>query len=340
MGATANVDRFVDEYVRSHRRKRGEESTRRSAEKYATALRTAYCTAPDCDRDDRHINDTDDCNGRKGWFQWLADTRDKSHAEATSKDVERYLDYLYGLGYSGSIQSTARAAISQYHKKMDMSGDNPVKGVEQSWAFKTDKEQATGEKRVYLSRDDMQALVDNVPTPTLRNELLIKTMYTTGCRVSELVTLEVDRIHPEKERAQVWDEKDESWREVPFKGLSQVYGLWLTRRGDPDSSYLFPSPRGSTEYISTETVRQMVVEAAQNAGIQDDFGTDANGRERHTVTPHTIRHTFAVHAAEKGVPAPHLKEVMGHTKLDVTQIYLEVSGDDAVDVLKTRGPSL
>lgn len=324
-----HVDQFVEEYVRTHRRKRGEESTRRTAMRYARALRGT--------------------DNRLGWFEWLREKHEKSHEDATPKDVERYLDYLYSKGYSDDSQTGARSAISQYHQKMEIEGANPVDGVEASWTTESDKKKATGQERYYLSEDQMRDLIDNVPTPTLRNELIIKLLYHTGCRRSELASMRIDNMDREEREVDVWDEKDEDWRTVTFReGLRGPLNLWIEgpRKDVPgyeeDNPYLFPSPtdRGERRHISGETIRKVVKTAAENAGIQKWYNTDAQGRERALITPHAIRHTFAVHAAENDVPAPHLKKILGHTKLDVTQIYLEVSGNDAADVLKNRGPSI
>jgi integrase/recombinase XerD len=87
-------------------------------------------------------------------------------------------------------------------------------------------------------------------------------------------------------------------------------------------------------------ISKTVREAAEAADVQDTYGTDVNGYEQHTITPHALRHAFAVHAAENGIPAPHLKEMMGHMKLDVTQIYLDVAEESAVEIMKSKGPSL
>ena len=54
------------------------------------------------------------------------------------------------------------------------------------------------------------------------------------------------------------------------------------------------------------------------------------------MTPHALRHTHTVHAAENGVPDSHLKKTLRHIKMNVTQIYLEIAQDDAVEMLKDR----
>lgn len=275
---------------------------------------------------------------------WLTQEREKEIDEATTEDVRDHLDWLHSEGYAEDSLMGTRSAISQYWQVMDVDGDNPVDGIVESWATKSDKEKATREKRYYLSREQVADLIENVPDPTTRNEIVVKLLYQTGCRRSELATIRVDDIDRDSRTITVWDEKDDEPRKVAYQApLDTPLSVWLDVKrpqvyGAEDSEYLFPTSQ--SEHISGETIRKVVKTAAENAGIQDSYGEDAEGRNRALITPHVLRHTHAVHAAENGVPAPHLQKTLGHTKIDVTQIYLEIAQDDAVEMLKDRGPSL
>lgn len=325
-----DVDGFVERYVEEHAWKDGRdpETCRENAMKYAAPLRGT--------------------SNRVGFFEWLRDERDRPPEEATTTDVKRFLLFLQDEGLSGPTRTQARSGISTYYQLV-MGVENPVEGLDGSWSTTTDKEAATGKERVYLSREDVAAMIEAVPTPTLRSELIVRLLYETGVRRMELATSEVDHVDVESREIRVYGDKTDEWRSVSFQPETRTpLELWLggRRRDEPGwyegNPYLFPSLRTretDADHMSGETIRTTVVEAAENAGIQDVYGTDANGQNQHTVTPHTLRHTFAVHAAENGVPAPHLKEVLGHHSLDITQIYTEIAGADAVDMLKDKGPS-
>lgn len=328
-----DVEGFKDEYVDEHLWKEGRdiETLEQNVKKYALPLRGT--------------------DNRPGFFQWLQEEREKHPSEVTPKDVKRFLTFLKKTeGLSDSMMTQARSGISQYYQLMLEDIENPVADLEASWTVKTDKEAATGEQRVYLERKDVEAMVENVPTPTLRSELIIRLLYQTGVRVSELVTMEVGNVDRESHEINVYADKTDEWRTVGYQGtLERPLGLWIDgkRRDEPGwfdgNPYLFPSLRnrdGDADHISTETIRQTVVGAAENAGLQEAYGTDARGQTQNKITPHTLRHTFAVHSAENGVPAPHLKQALGHHSLDVTQIYTNIAGEDAVDMLKSKGPAL
>lgn len=344
----AEIEAFRDEYLRSHRRDRGEESVTRSVNRYIRALESVECTATDCEIAETHYRETEDCTGRLGWFDWLREEGEKVHAEATPRDVSHFLDYLYSIGMSGSSQRAARMAISQYHKKLGLEGQNPVDGLDDSWSTETEKERRHGGEPFYLEPDQVQALVDNVPTPTLRNELIVKLLYATGVRRSELASIEVDRLDIKDQEIEVWDEKDEDWRMVGFRpGLQGALRLWVNgqRKDAPgyteENPYLFPSYRGENPHIAGDTVYRVVTEAAERAGLQTTYGDgDSMGREQHLLTPHALRASFAVQAARNQLTPDEIKEVLGHTKLEVTQIYTAVAEEDAVDRVKQAGPSL
>jgi integrase/recombinase XerD len=285
---------------------------------------------------------------RLGWFEYLSERKGKSPEDATTKDVRGFLLYLQEeCGLSSPTCMQARSGVSLWYQLM-ADGPNPVEDLSGSWRAETNKSKA-GKDRSHPSREEIQAMIDNVPEPTLRSELILKLLYQTGVRRMELATIEVDRIDLEAREIQVYADKTDEWRTVTFReSLREPLNLWL---GGPrkdqvgyydGNPYLFPTPttRGDNDHISGQAISKTVHDAAQNAGVQDTYGQDAEGQNQWTVTPHALRHAFAVHSAENGVPAPHLKQVLGHHDLSITQIYADIVDDDAADMLKERGPSL
>lgn len=325
-------DSFIETYIDENAWREGKdpETCRENAKKYSVSLFGENVS-------------------RSGWFQFLADERGTEPEEATATDAKRFLRYLQEQGLSAPTRMQARSGISQWYRIMRPGEENPIEGMDASWSVTTDKESATGEERVYLSKEDVQALIENVPEPTLRGELLIKLLYETGCRRMEIGTLTVDNLDVDEREARVYGDKTDDWRTVTFsESLKTPLSVWLSgpRQDEPgwheDNPYLFPSPtvRGDNDHISGQMIYETVTDAAADAGLQRSYGTDVNGQNQHAVTPHVLRHTHAVHAIKNGVSAPHLKEMLGHFSLSVTQLYADIAEDDAVDEMKKRGPSL
>ena len=332
MNGSGTRESFVEAYVDENAWQDGRdpETCRENAEKYSASL----------------FGDTVD---RMGWFQYLQSEHGKSPDEADPKHVKRFMRYLQKQGLSAPTRTQARSGVSQWYQLQAPDVTNPVNGLDASWSATSDKEKQTGEKRSHPSRDAIQALIDHAPDPTLLSELLLKLLYQTGCRRMEVATIKVDKVSPEEREIRVYADKTDEWRTVAFQpSLDTQLSIWLdTQRqftpGHSDENpYLFPAmAKGSqSDHISGQYLYETVTDAAANAGLQGSYGSDANGNNQRTLTPHSLRHAFAVHSAENGVPAPHLQEILGHHSLDVTQIYADIAGKDAADMLKDRGPSV
>jgi|GEM_PF-1665776 len=291
------------------------------------------------------------------WEEWL----DKPLAEATTRDVKLFLREL-GEANSESLVTSVRTALSKYYQLCEDS--NPVADLDWTWTDTTEKSKALPEDVEYLEPEEVQALIDNVPSShRFRNELLIKILYYTGIRRSELITLRLQDVYLEQQRLSVWDEKGDERRVVGFRPeLKTPLRLWIEEKRpvlkEADSEWLFPSPESiicecgeghafksdcpkwRPNHIGGELVRRVVHQAAEDAGLQEKYGTDSEGRSLSKITPHTLRHSFAVQAAKNGVGAPFLKEQLGHHSLEVTQIYLQLAEVDAADKIGQMGPSL
>lgn len=63
-------------------------------------------------------------------------------------------------------------------------------------------------------------------------------------------------------------------------------------------------------------------------GLQEVYGTDMNGNDRHKITAHTLRHSFAVAALNRGMNVRTLQKAPGHAKPKMTEIYLDLAEED------------
>lgn len=142
-----------------------------------------------------------------------------------------------------------------------------------------------------------------------RNKLILALLYSSGLRVSELVTLRIDSVdlHDRTIRIRGKGEKD---RIVLFddntKELIQDY---LAQRDD-DSEYLFINR--NLKHLTPRYVQMMIKDYARVAGIKKK------------VTPHILRHSFATHLLKNGVDIRAIQQLLGHSNLSTTQIYTSV----------------
>lgn len=183
----------------------------------------------------------------------------------------------------------------------------------------------------YLKQSQVDDLVDHVPSPTVRNELLIRLATQTGLRRGELVRLKLEdgtwteagneeifapgrprtiTIRPEvakngEKRIVGWN----STLDFTLKRWIEDYRPNVAMASE--SEYLFPSNR--SEHITGQTFNDIVTEAADNAEIQSVHLVNKNGAERRAVTAHVLRHTFAMSCLAEGWDIYALSEALGHS---------------------------
>ncbi|WP_040158513.1 tyrosine-type recombinase/integrase [Mobilicoccus massiliensis] len=150
-----------------------------------------------------------------------------------------------------------------------------------------------------------------------RDAALLELLYATGCRVGELVALDIDDVDLDERTARVVGKGDKE-RVVPF-GIParDAVRTWLadgrsrlvTRRS---GAALFLGVRGGR--LDARRVREVVHGAAADRGLPD-------------LSPHGLRHSAATHLLEGGADLRAVQELLGHATLSTTQIYTHVSTD-------------
>jgi len=292
------------------------------------------------------------------WREWLEqrgkdiedvaeNVRAREAEGVTAYDVIDHLEAMTLSGYAENTANGAWAAISTFYQTLRQFRQNPADAEleafsDRSWSATTKIEKNEREPIKYLPPEDVEALVEHVPSPATRNTLIVRLLYATGLRRGELCNLRLKDINREEQIIKVWTEKSGDSRKVPYPdSLRQALASWIdVQRGTVyaagESEYLFPTRQ--SDRISGETVRHIVTQAAENAGLQEVYGTDVEGRERALITPHTLRHSFAVQCAKNGMRAPFLRDLCGHHDINVTELYLKLANDDAVDAGREYGP--
>jgi integrase/recombinase XerD len=143
----------------------------------------------------------------------------------------------------------------------------------------------------------------------LRNKLILTLLYSTGLRVSELVTLETDSVDLDERTIRIRG-KGEKDRIVLFDENTQILIEDYLSKRSMDGDYLFVNRSGN--HLTPRYIQMMIKEYAEAAGI------------RKKVTPHILRHSFATHLLKNGVDIRAIQQLLGHSNLSTTQIYTSV----------------
>ncbi len=151
----------------------------------------------------------------------------------------------------------------------------------------------------------------------LRDKAMLETLYATGLRITELVSLKLDDIRADMMPFVLVRGKRDKERIVPLGGeayrhvkryLDESRGEILGKKRSP---FLFITSRGG--HISRKTFWVLVGSYARKAGI------------RKNIYPHLLRHSFATHLLEHGADLRSVQTLLGHSDITTTQIYTEVS---------------
>lgn len=173
---------------------------------------------------------------------------------------------------------------------------------------------------VYLTREEMEAVLgapDGKTWVGQRDRVLFAVMYNTGARVSEAVGLRRNDLNTGQDgRSLCIRGKGRKERVVPlWKQTAQVLNEWLKRLGLPADGPLFPNARGRPLSRSgVEDRLELAVKKASEACLS------LRGKK---VSPHTIRHTTAMHLLQAGVDLTVIALWLGHESVETTHQYVE-----------------
>ncbi|MHB1571119.1 MAG: site-specific tyrosine recombinase XerD [Solirubrobacteraceae bacterium] len=177
-----------------------------------------------------------------------------------------------------------------------------------------------------LSRDEVNRLLaqpQGTSPAALRDRALLETMYASGLRASEAITLQLSELDLESGMLRARG-KGAKERLVPVGSRAvQALSVYLARGrprlvGDRPELHVFVNLRGGG--LSRQGLYRIVQTHARSAGLA------------HRMSPHTLRHTFATHLLAGGCDLRSLQEMLGHADIGTTQIYTHLSTERLRDV--------
>jgi integrase/recombinase XerD len=269
----------------------------------------------------------------------------KSSRESYARTLARFSDYLE---YSGKILETEairKEDVLEFLSGCEECGEKRstvllrlltlkkffgwLKGEREIAENPTERIPVSKEtKRIprYLSLQQIEALFDQpeINTPWgLRDRALMEVLYSAGLRISEALDLQIGDINYEQGFLYIRKGKGGNPRSVPF---GTAAGQWLKRytlegrkKLEVDcSSFLFLSRNG--ERPSRQSAAAAVRGYAAAAGLPDWF------------CPHSLRHACATHMLEGGARLSYIQEMLGHKRINSTQIYMAVRSEGLKEV--------
>lgn len=246
--------------------------------------------------------------------EWLAQSGIVPE-NATDIDLGTFVDTLHDLGISPRSQARIVSGIKSFYRFLETEGlclHNPAALLELPSPGRHLPE--------VLSLDEIDAMVAAIDTTAdlgLRNRAIIEMLYGSGLRVSELCTLLRPHLYFDEGFVLVQG-KGNKERMVPLSDTAIQYTkLYLNTRDangpDPkpgEEAYVFLNRRGA--HLTRVMIFYIVRDLAHSAGVN------------RTISPHTLRHSFATHLLEGGANLRAIQQMLGHESIATTEIYLHM----------------
>jgi len=229
-------------------------------------------------------------------------TNYKSPKEITVKDVKDYLDFLLLQRLSTSTVNLSINAIKFYYKNiLARKFFNEITGIKRP---KKEKKLP-----VVLSKKEIAKII--MVCTNIKHKLVIQVLYSSGLRISELRNLEIGHIDFERKTIHVIAGKGKKDR-ITIISQTVLDNIDKYLRDFQPLRYLFESYVSGSR-LGVRSLQKVVTDAASRAKIVKQ------------VTAHSLRHSFATHLLENGVNLRYIQSLLGHSRLETTQIYTKVA---------------
>ena len=245
-------------------------------------------------------------------------------------DIRSYLAYMHGQEYARKTIARRISSLRSFYRFLRREGVVAMNPFTKVRTPKLEKKLPT-----FLEEFEINLLLRMPDTTTLlgrRDRAILELLYSTGCRVSELVGLTLDRLDlgnryvlllgkGNKERlvplGHPCVSAMEAYLDESRKQLMRQYHV-------PPHSTVFVNSRGTP--LTARSVLRIL-----------DKYVEMTAMQKH-VSPHTIRHTFATHLLDHGADLRSVQELLGHVSLSTTQIYTHVTAERLTAVYEKHHP--
>ena len=256
------------------------------------------------------------------FLRYLRDMKKISPSKISTSDLSAdnilgFLNHLQAERKNGIKTRNARlAAIHSFVKFLLI--EHPVLAGEMQGALSVPMKRASRKVLEYLDKQEMIAILDAPDDDTWcgkRDRVLFSVMYNTGARVSEIVNLNVSDVKIERNGTIRLFGKGRKERSLPlWKRTVTILRDWIKFNHYSPDVPLFPNNRGGRMTRSAVAKR---LSAAVISAKQKNPHLKLN-----EVSPHTIRHTTAMHLLQSGVDITVLAMWLGHESIETTHIYV------------------
>ncbi len=237
----------------------------------------------------------------------------KNFGEVTAEDLESYVQQMHDLNAAPTSISRSIASTKALFLFLKDTGE-----IKEDVALELKSPKIEKKEPSVMSKKDVMKLLEqpsgNSPKQ-IRDKAMLELLYATGIRVSELINLKTSDVNLSMGFIVCHDAHKE--RIIPFGAKAKdslmhyLSGARDNMLEDKTSQILFANCSG--EAMSRQGFWKIIKYYAKKAGIEAD------------ITPHTLRHSFAAHLVENGADLKSVQEMLGHSDISTTQIYVNLT---------------
>ncbi|MEG1989720.1 MAG: tyrosine-type recombinase/integrase [Clostridia bacterium] len=242
-------------------------------------------------------------------FEAYFEKQNKKVFNLSKEDMQEYLDSLTKENKSNATISRVSASIKAYYKYLmskNLAEENIAVNVE---TYKVDKKEPS-----ILTKAEIEKLLKQPIDNDLkgqRDETMLNTLYCTGMRVTELISLKLSDVNFANGTIKISKNKIARIVKLNNSTIKYLTNYVLNMRpllSKPDTDdTLFLNANGKK--LTRQGFWKILKQYKDGAEITKDL------------TPHTIRHSFAVHQLRDGIEMKKLQEILGHTDIATTMMY-------------------
>lgn len=245
------------------------------------------------------------------FLEYLSDTG-TDPLQADEQTVQGYVDHLHELRRSPTTISRNLASVRCFYKFLIFRGlveNNPAKGIKLEKTVKKLPQVLSGEEiELLLAQPDI------TEPKGCRDKAMLELLYATGIRASELINLNIKDLNLRS--GVLYCRGSKGVRSIPVYPSAVVavsdyiYRMRGLITGPESGNALFVNLNGGR--LTRQGFWKIVKGYATEAGITKE------------ITPHTLRHSFALHLLENGASVKDIQTMMGHADISSTQVYVQL----------------
>ncbi len=254
-------------------------------------------------------------------------------AAADRKRMERYVTELHKKFKQKTVKRKIASikAFYNYLEEMDLIAETPFRKI------KVKFKETVLLPRI-IPREDIERFLNGIYAClgkerasqekfVLRDICVVEMLFATGARVYEISNIRMDCVSLDSGRIRIMGKGGkERYVQIVEEDVLKLLRRYYQANEDAiqKSGYFFVNQRG--ERFTEQSVRLMLQKYAKQAGIEKP------------ITPHMFRHSLATYLIEEGADVSCIQQILGHSSIKTTQIYIHVAAKTQADVLKNYHP--